>query len=359
MKVCLFIPSARGGGAERVFITLANALSKSGYIVDLMFVSAVGDYIDEIDKSVNVIDLKSSRTLFSIYRAATVLKRNHYDFIISGLSHINIISSFICKLFNVDSRLIISQRNIIAVPPFLHGGAKVLFISFLMRLSYRWADRVVAVSEGVKNNLIHELFLDPKKIDVIYNPINTKQVSTLSFAKPSHPWINSDYKIILAAGSLTQQKDFSTLIDAFFIISKKIPSKLIILGEGKLRHSLESKIDSLNLNDSVDLHGFVKNPFSYMRHCDVFVLSSLWEGMPNVLIQGLLCAPVVVSTDCLSGPSEILCNGKYGRLVPVADKNALASSIYSSIFDPTFVNNSRALDFDTDKIISNWIHILT
>ena len=172
--------------------------------------------------------------------------------------------------------------------------------------------------------------LSPARIRVINNPVISDELLQAAQQPVQHPFFDADnVPVVLGVGRLTEQKDFSTLIRAFDILRENTPARLIILGDGEERPALENLIRSSGLQDMVDLFGFELNPFAFMKKASVFVLSSKWEGLPGVLIQALACDCPVISTDCLSGPAEILKHGQYGHLVPVGDAEAIASAIAS------------------------------
>jgi glycosyltransferase involved in cell wall biosynthesis len=193
---------------------------------------------------------------------------------------------------------------------------------------YPLADGIVTVSRGVAEDLAAYAGIPLERIRVIYNPVVSEGLLQAARQPIRHPlFVDNQCPLILGAGRLTEQKDFFTLIKAFDIVRRKIPSRLVILGDGEERSNLENLIRSRGLQDMVDLPGFEINPFAFMKRASVFVLSSKWEGLPNVLIQALICGCPVVSTDCLSGPAEILKGGEYGHLVPVGDVEAIAVAI--------------------------------
>ena len=201
-----------------------------------------------------------------------------------------------------------------------------------MRKTYPLAHAVVSVSPGVANDLASVLGLPRARIRVIYNPVISTDLLIRANESPNHTWLTTqETPVILAVGRLVEQKDFSTLIRAFALVRRQIPARLIILGEGELRAELRALVSSLNLNDCVDMPGFTENPYGFMHRAAIVALSSRWEALPTVLIEALYCGVPVVSTDCPSGPAEILAQGKYGRLVPVGDPVAMASALLESL----------------------------
>ena len=166
--------------------------------------------------------------------------------------------------------------------------------------------------------------------------------------------------MILAVGRLSDAKDFPTLLKAIVRMNEKRKVKCIILGEGELREKLQGMIEQLSLSGTVDLHGFVGNPYAYLAKADLFVLSSRREGFPNVLVEAMACGTPVVATDCPSGPAEILENGKYGPLVPVGDAQALADAMLRTLDDhlPAETLIARAEEFSVEKIADQYIDLL-
>jgi glycosyltransferase involved in cell wall biosynthesis len=198
----------------------------------------------------------------------------------------------------------------------------------LVRRFYPWADGIVAVSKGVADNLSEMTGFPRERITVIYNPIVTPELQEQVQTSLTHPWLESNQPpVVLAAGRLRPQKDFATLIQAFALVRRKQCARLLILGEGPERPALETLIKNLGLEQDARLLGFVANPYPFMRRASLFVLSSKWEGLPGVLIEAMYCGVPLVSTNCPSGPQEILQDGKYGQLVPVGDATALARAI--------------------------------
>jgi glycosyltransferase involved in cell wall biosynthesis len=200
------------------------------------------------------------------------------------------------------------------------------------RYFYPWADKVIGVSQGVADDLVQSVGIPQHLVKVIFNPGITPELRKKAQAPLDHPWFQpGEPPIILAVGSLTPQKDFPTLLKAFADQRQARHVRLLILGEGSERKSLEALAAQLGVEQDVCLPGFVENPYPYMVNASVFVLSSLWEGLPMVLVEALYCGPPIVATDCPSGPREILKNGEFGRLVSVGEPEALAEAIGAAL----------------------------
>ncbi|MCK0715825.1 glycosyltransferase [Chromohalobacter sarecensis] len=356
-RIAVFLPSLAGGGAERVMVTLANGFATRGVPVDLVVVAAEGAYLADVSPHVRLVELGASRVLFSLPALVRYLRRERPYALLSALNHANIIALWARKLARSGTRLVVSERNTLSRD--VSSGRFKRGLPWLMRLSYPSADAIVAVSSGVADDLAQTVRLPRERIDVVYNPINTK-LAQLCETPLTHPWLKSGQPpVIVAAGRLTVQKDFATLIEAFAEVRKTHAARLVILGEGELRSDLEARIDELGIGDDVALPGFVDNPYPWMRKASLFVLSSAWEGFCNVLAEAMACGTPVVSTNCPSGSAEILEDGKWGRLVPVGDVSALARAISETLNDETHPDvRHRALSFNLQQALSGYLHAL-
>jgi glycosyltransferase involved in cell wall biosynthesis len=330
--IAIFLPSLTGGGAERVMLNLATGMADLGFNIDLVLAKAEGQYLSQVSKHINVIDLDSPRTLQSLPKLIRYLKRAKPKALISAIEHTNILAIWAKKLSGVATKVIISEHN----PPSMLKHAtqatvkKLGAIKLAMRLSYPMADQIIAVSQGVADDL--ETLVAKDKVQVIHNPVLRKEMFQKAKEPLDHPWFTSgEPPVILAIGRLEKQKDFPNLIGAFAQLRQQQPVRLLILGEGQERPALESLIAELGLQKDVSLHGFDSNPYRYIQHCSVFVMSSVMEGLPTVLIEAMALGSRLVSTDCESGPREILADGKYGILVPIQDSTALAKAIKESL----------------------------
>jgi glycosyltransferase involved in cell wall biosynthesis len=221
------------------------------------------------------------------------------------------------------------------------------------------ADTVVTVSEGAKADLT-VLGVRASQIRVVPNPVLTADFYTNAQEFCSHPWLSPNMPpVIISAGRLEKAKDFHTLIRAFSILRSKRDAKLIILGEGSERNSLTQLVSSLGLPEHVDLHGFVDNPHKYIKRAKVFALSSAWEGLPTVLIEALACGVAIVSTDCKSGPREILLDGRLGALVPVGAAKALSEALEVALIAPSIPTAEKCLSrFSVETSVNQYMAVV-
>ena len=361
-RLAIFVPSMLGGGAERIALNLARGISERGYVVDLVLAEAQGPYLAEVPASVRVVDLKASRTLKSLPGLVRYLRRERPQAMLSMLGHANLIALWARRLADVPSRVVVSVRNTLSRSAQHSPSLRNSLMLKLIRRYYPWADGIVAVSKGVADDLSQVAGIARDRIQVIYNPIVTPALREKARAPLDHPWfMNGQAPVVLSVGRLTatNQKDFPTLIEAFAQVRRSRPARLMILGEGEQRANLEAMVKQLGLEQDVLLPGFVANPYPYMRRASVFVLSSRWEGLPGVLIEGLYCGAPLVATDCPSGPREILKDGQYGQLVPVGDVSGMARAIETSLDGETIVPPHESwLPFETASVVGQYLDIL-
>ncbi|MBK9136827.1 MAG: glycosyltransferase [Betaproteobacteria bacterium] len=359
-RVSIFLPSLAGGGAERSIATVASGLAARGAQVSLVLASAHGPYIEAVNPAVKVVELGVPSMLRALPRLVRHLRNAQPDALLAAMSHANVAAALAHRLARSRARLVLSERVHVTSMLSEYRGASMRATYALMRWTYPWADQVVAVSDGVAIDLRRHIDMAPERIVRIYNPVVDEPLRIQAQATPAHDWLNSaEVPVVLAAGRLIAQKDFATLIDAFALVRRKRPVRLLILGEGELRESLLARAARLGVADDVSLPGFDSDPFAAMRASQVFVLSSRFEGLPGVLIQAMACGARVVSTDCPSGPREILEGGRWGALVPVGDVAALSCAIEAALDDPAPPDvRERAEAFTVESAVDGYARAL-
>jgi glycosyltransferase involved in cell wall biosynthesis len=335
IKVALFLPALDDGGAQRVFVILANSLANNGYPVDFVLSSATGPHLSMLDSKIRVFDLGQKHAAASFFGLGRYLRTQKPAILFSGLSNANAMAILAGNIFLRSCKIVITQHINWSQVMLNKPTRKERVVYHLSKFIYPLATRIIAVSSGIAEEIYRMENVDRKKIDCIRNPVVTLQMIELSKQQPIHPWFTQKSNpILLGVGRLTEQKDFETLIRAFHKVQLETECRLLILGDGPERSKLEVLVRELDLTQKVDLPGFLQNPYSYMAHADLFILSSRFEGLPTVLIEALACGTPVVATDCISGPAEILENGRYGHLVPVGNVDALSKAIIASIHKP-------------------------
>ena len=326
--VAIFTANMDGGGAERAMLKLAGGIAGHGYDVDQVLSRDEGHYLQEVPDSVRIVDLHARRVLSSIPGLVRYLRRERPNAMLTSMNYVNIVGIWARTLARVDTRLIVNEQNALSLEAAHSPRRRHRLMPRLIKRFYPWADGVTSVARGTADDLVSTAGVSPNLIEVVHNPIVTTELRELVAEPLGHPWFGpGQVPVVLGVGRLAPQKDFGTLIRAFARVIVRRPCRLMILGDGPERVSLEALVAERGLTGSVDLPGWISNPYPYMAHAGVFVLSSRWEGLPSVLIEALFCEVPVVATDCLSGPREILEGGRYGALVPVGDEEALAAAI--------------------------------
>ena len=389
--VAIFVRSfGGGGGAERVMLNLASALAARGNPLDLVMGRREGHFLEEIPDTVTVVDLaigsprrllpalwamphvawrlgtaaltpKAAWLLSAVPALTAYLNRRRPAALLSALGYPNVAALLARRSGATPTRVVVSEHNHLSTSA-AHARKRHerTFPDLAARL-YPAADGIVAVSHGVADDLARTLRLPRSRITTIYNPIFRSEIDIEALARPAHAWLAPNAPpVLLGIGKLKPQKDFACLIRAFARVRATRPVRLILLGDGPQRESLLALARTLGVADAVALPGFVANPFAYLGRAAAFVLSSAWEGLANVVIEALACGCPVVSTDCPSGPAEILDGGKYGRLVPVGDDAALANAISATLDAPPGREplRDRARDFSVDLAVDRYQRVL-
>ena len=331
-KVALFMPTLGGGGAEHVMLVLAELFMERGLHVDIVVSAARGALRGSVPPGARVVDLGASRLICSVWPLARYLRRERPGCMLSVTTDANCVAVWARALARMHSRMVVSQRDAMSAMAADEPARRKRLLPWLARWTYPHADAVTAVSAGVADDLAAVIDLPRPRIRVIYNPIDLARVRALSREPLDHPWFRRGQPpVVLAVGRFAPEKDFPTLIRGFGLLRQRQPARLMILGDGAGRTALTKLIRELGIDADVALPGFASNPYRFMRAAAVFALSSRFEGLPNVLIEALACGPEIVSTDCPSGPAEILDGGRWGRLVPIGQPVALASALQAAL----------------------------
>ena len=334
-KIAIFVSFSGKGGVERMMVNLSEGLVALGCHVDLVLVKARSANLNALPSTVNVVKLGTSHTMSSLPALVGYLRRKQPDALLAAKDRANQVAILAKRLSGVSSRVVVRMGTTTSAA--LAGRSRVRQWAWYlpMRFIYPLADAVIAISQGVATDLAETTRLPLSHLRVIGNPVITPRIAELACEQICHSWFtNSEMPVILGAGRLTRQKDFPTLIKAFAKMRTERACRLVILGEGRDRNGLKALSARLGVKDSFDLPGFVNNPYAYMSRAALFVLSSAWEGFGNVLAESMALGVPVVSTDCPSGPREILAGGRYGPLVPVGDTDALAKAMLETLANP-------------------------
>lgn len=357
--ISLFVPTLEGGGAERIMVMIANGLAEAGEKVDLVVGNAGGPNRILVADGVNLVDLDSARMLTAAPKFARYLYRRRPQSVMSAIGHTNIATALLARLFSPRTRVVLSIHNSMAASA--HAGLRGRIFLRMERWALKRADHTVTVSDGIRSQLVTLWGLDPAMVTTILNPLEVDKLAEMSASPAGHPWLDDpEAPVIIGVGRLVPVKDFETLIRAFALVVDKQEARLVILGEGEELPRLESLVASLGLEEVVSFPGFVSNVPAYLGKASVFVLSSLSEGLPGVLLEALACNTQVVSTDCETGPREILEDGKWGRLVAVGDHEAMAEAIRQTLSRPEPIpTRRRAADFESGIAMEKYRRVLT
>lgn len=361
-RLSLYIPNLNTGGAQRVILNLADGFEAKGYDVDIVLNQGGGRFCSKVPDGVSLITLDSEGTLPIVSEGrelADYLREHEPDVLFSALSHANIVALLASKrLRTVDTKVVVS--NHCPSKFYYRKHAKARVTRRLVSLTYRWADNIITVSKGAAEDLYRVAGIPRERIQPVYNPVVTDELRHQAQEEVNHDWLSGDEPVVLAMGGMeghrSKQKNFDLLLDAFAQVRTEQAAKLIILGKGEDRNRLQDRTAELGIADDVDFPGFVENPFPYMRNSSAFALPSRYEGFGNVIVEAMACGCPVVSTDCLSGPAEILDYGKYGELVPVEDAQSMANAISETLDNPHKANvlQNRASVFSLENQIDNW-----
>lgn len=360
LRIALFIPDLSGGGTARVMVTLANNLALRHYKVDMVLINARGPNLDQLSPNIRVIDLNARRIISSIPRLANYLRKQRPSVLLSARDPANIAALLAVRWANVNTRIVVASHQTVSEANRHANGWRKYMLPIALRQLYPSANKVVAVSEGAATDLSKIARLPLEQIKVIYNPVVSRELLLSAEMPVEHPWFRAgQLPVILSVGRLVPAKDHDTLLRAFSLLVKRFESRLMILGEGPGRTRLQSLASELGVENSFSLPGYVTNPYAYMNKTAVFVLSSAWEALPTALIEAMACGIPVVSTNCPSGPFEILEGGKHGRLVPVGDvaalADALADALAGNVAPPAASSVSR---FQVDTAVDAYESVL-
>ena len=360
-SVCFLSLDLRYGGAEKVIATLSNEFARSGREVTIVTFFEQNDFTHVLDSSIKLHNLSTQNFKMSFFSLSKFIYRHRFDNFIANIWPLTIFS-FIVRLIWPKTRLIYVEHSILSEQ---YKGKNLIF-RVLQALSiaifYRFAHHIVSVSNGVQDDLI-DYGTPKKKMSVIYNPLMPSLVNS---REPLNPeilnWMKGSPINLIAIGQLIKVKNFLNLIKSVDILinQNKQKLRLVILGDGEERAVMEKAIKSYNLEHSIFLPGWVDDPMPYLRLSDLLILSSDYEGFGLVILEALSVGVNVVSTNCKTGPGEILRNGEFGYLCKVGDVQALADSINTALNDPLPKNMlmSRALDFSPQKISQQYEKIL-
>ncbi|CAM4411274.1 glycosyltransferase [Paenibacillus tarimensis] len=367
MKKIVFItPSLRGGGAERVVVHLLRHMNRDNIKLGLIALKLEGPYVSHLPDDAEIVDLGTRRVRHSIGKLIKELNRMQPDVVVSTLGHLNVALLALRPFLKNKPKIVLREAN---APSFAmrKGKGGVKLYRTLYRMFYPKADRVIALSRGMADDLLSFSRMPKDKISIIHNPVVTEEIKRQADEPLDHPWLREkgagrELPVCISVGRLVEQKNYDMLLRSFAKAVRQTPARLIILGEGPKREHLTALIKELGLEDKVELAGFTGNPYAYMARADLFVMSSSFEGMPNVLLEALAVGLPAVATDCIGVP-DVLDDGRYGTMIPVGAEDALAEAIVNALQQQTADigdrQRERAKQFHIEKIAGEYRQLLT
>lgn len=389
-SLALLIRALEGGGMQRSLLHLAGSFAAEGTRVDVLCTDASGEMGRSLPPGVKVRVVPRASAIASrlaLLRAPSVgfttllpllapgmprmirrlpglvryLRERRPDTLLAFGTQSNLAAILAQTIADVPVRVVVSERNTLSVVVRNAHAPVRLAYPRLIHALYPRAHGIVAVSRGVARDLVARAGLPEERVITVCNGLEAARVEQSSLAPLADPWLAQNKKpLVLGVGRLHRQKDFATFLRAFATVRQSRGARVAILGEGPERRRLEALAGKLAIDADVYLPGFVANPAAWMRRAAVLVVSSGWEGFPNVLLEALAVGCPVVSTDCPSGPREILADGEYGRLVPVGDHAAMAAAILSTLAAPPPASQlrARAAEFSLAVTVAGYRRVL-
>ncbi|HWJ76913.1 MAG TPA: glycosyltransferase [Niallia sp.] len=359
IRILFFIYQMGAGGAARTLLNIINNLDRSIFSPVLVTLNYNGSYEKEVKEDVIFIKLDTTRLSRSIFKLARIIRKEKIDIVFSTIPRVNTIAILATRFSFSKAKSVIREADN------LGGKLSVNIQLLLFGLVYKLSNQIISLSEGVKENLIKRYKINPSEIEVIYNPVDLQSIEEKikngKIEEKDRVLYETEDKIIVTAGRLVPQKDQKTLLDAFANVNKVTKSHLIILGEGYLKDQLEQQAKDLHIHDRVHFVGFQRNPYIYFKQADLFVLSSIHEGFSHVIAEALATGVPVVSTNCKSGPAEVLDNGEYGELCGVGNVEEMTQKILyvfglnqEQLHQLIQKGLNRAEHFNAQKIVRNY-----
>lgn len=332
MRVLFVLPRMVAGGVERVTLSLIRELQSRGVECALALRQGLGEFLPEARSLCEVHEVAANGMQQFVPGLVSLLRRWQPTHVVTAFSDVGALTGLAIRLSGQPSRWIHGVHNshaLVTARRGLVGRLRYAVDRWCAAFVYRKADAVVAVSEGVRQEVLQQFHCEPARAITIYNPVVREDAL---LARPTALRARDDPPRLVALGRLTRQKGFDLLIQAMAKVDG--PWQLDIWGDGPDAPMLQALIDAKGLQGRIRLQGITDQPFAILRQADLFVLSSRFEGLPTVLIEAVACQCAIVATDCPQGPREILDQGRFGLLVPPEDVEALARGISQALHQP-------------------------
>lgn len=342
-RIAIFTATSGHSGVDRIIRNLAPELARRGVCVDVLKVEGHGPYLDELPGSVRVIPMRRRHANTSLVPLIRYLRQERPDALLSDKDRVNRTALWACRLARVSTRRVVRFGTTVSIN--LDGKSR--WERWAQTASIRWlyhqAHAVVVPSRGVKEDLVATFGLPASQVHVIPNPVVTPRLEANAAEPVDLPWADGlSNPVIVGVGELSLRKDFATLVRAFAEVRGERCCRLLVVGDGDERGALRDLAAELGVSEDVHFTGFVANPYPFIRQSSVLALTSRWEGMGVVLAEALALGVQVVSTDCPSGPREVLQDGAVGYLAKVGDPASIAAGIRDRLDHPVPVDRLLA-----------------
>ena len=360
MRISILLPDLRGGGAERVNIDLAHEFALAGHEVEFVLMQARGELLEEAREHFPVVDLAIPRARALLFSLACHLRRRRPDAILVAMWPLTVIVPFAVFLSGHRCKVLVSEHGILSAQYRNWGRGHRAALRASMAAGYRLADHRIGVSSGVTADIAKLSGLHPDAFDVIHNPVPPRpEPSDEAIRDAEALWSGPRGARIVTVGRMKAVKNHPLLLRAFARLGRP-EARLMFVGDGTGRDALLSLAQELGVDGRVIFAGFQRDPTPFYRSADLFVLASDYEGFGNVIVEALACGTPVVSTDCPSGPGEILDGGRFGRLVPVGNARAMAEAIDDALDAPADRDAlvHRAADFAPEIAARKYLDLL-
>jgi len=360
-KITVFISFSGEGGVERMISNLIHEFVRQEHPVDLLLIKARGEHLKRLPKEVNIIKLGSDHSALTLWPMVRYLRQNKPECMLVAKHRAIVIAVLARMLAGVNSRIVGRLGTNLSRALEGKNALRKWLWHAPMRKLYPKVDLIIPVSEGVLDDVASITGLGSDKLRVIRNPVITPEMHSLAEQPIKHPWFaEGELPIILGAGRFTRQKDFITLIKAFAKVRQQLDCRLVLLGYGALQERYQALAEELGVTEDISMPGFASNPYPYMKRAKLFVLSSAWEGSPNVLSEALAQGTPVVATDCPSGPREALKGGAVAALVAVGDVDAMAEAMVTTLKHPPSAESLQEAvsDYTAEKSAQRYLAAL-
>jgi len=377
IKILFLLPTYVFGGAERTFLNLLKGIDKNRFSICLVTSRDVYSYFQglDIEKFIPIEDLglapgfiSFGRFIHDIKRVASLLKKETPDLAFGIMHYASALLVFAKKLFNIKVKVVASPRGPLTeyLRHFEHKFFRKMYLKWVFSFFCRHADGLVVSSTGMKEECIRDYRAIPERVEVIPNSIDINDIKRkaeeeididMPDCRSGRP---AGFKFIVTSGRLQKEKNTPVLLKVFSELRKREEVKLLIVGDGSERKTLELLSHDLNIESDVIFVGYQNNPYKYIRKSDIFVHTCLFEGFANVIIEAMACGVPVIAVDCPYGPRDIVKHGGNGLLVPMNDEEALVDAILTLLHNRKLRDliasrgTERAMDFSVHKMVENY-----